>query len=112
MTMVRADKMAILIAPVLWPLSPLAETVTSDRASAACYRSLENLRVMAMIVAELEFCDVQRQVLFADVVERADNAALNQRPEAFNGLGMDGADNVLTSLVVNDGVRVVLAEPR
>jgi hypothetical protein len=34
-----------LIVSVRWPLSSLAETVTSDHASAACYRRAEHVGI-------------------------------------------------------------------
>src|SRR5436853_871786 len=104
---------AQMVAPielVRWPLSFSSETVTSDRASATCYRSLENFRVVAIVVTELEFRDVQRQVLFADLVERADDAALQQRPEAVNGLRVHHAVNVFAARVVHDLMREALAQ--
>jgi hypothetical protein len=48
------------------------------------------------------------QVLFADLVESADAAAFDQRPEAFDGLSMDGTNNVLLFAVING--RVFLAQ--
>jgi len=36
----------------------------------------KNVVVLAIVVPELELSDVQRQVLFTDLVERADHAAL------------------------------------
>jgi hypothetical protein len=66
----------------------------------------EDIRVVPIVVAEFEFSDVQMQVLFADLVEGADNAALNQRPEAFDCVGVDCADNALSDvlpLTVIDG---------
>src|SRR5207302_8836541 len=40
----------------------------------------------------------------------ADDAALNQRPEALDALGMHRADNVLFVRVPNDAVRVLFIE--
>src|SRR4051794_14999626 len=77
-----------------WPLWFRSETATSDHASADCYRLPEDIGVVPVVVAELKFRDVQRQILGADLVERADDPALNQRPEAFNRLGVDRAVNV------------------
>src|SRR6202166_1184832 len=81
-------------APVCWPLSSLAETVTSDHASAACYRHPENIGVVAVVVAELELGNVQRHVLGTDLMERADHATLEDRPEALNRVRVDCANNV------------------
>jgi hypothetical protein len=52
-------------------------------ASAPCYGLSEHVRVAPVIVAELKFHDVQRQVLFADLVEAANDTALEDRPEAL-----------------------------
>jgi hypothetical protein len=43
-------------------------------------------------------------------VECANHAALKDRPEAFDGLSMDGADDILASRMVNGGVREVFIE--
>ena len=86
------------IAPVRWPLSSLAETVTSDHASAACYRRSKHVGVVAVVVAELKFRDVQRHIFGAHLVERADHAALEDAPKAFNRVGVNRADNVLLLL--------------
>jgi hypothetical protein len=77
------------IGRVRWPLSSLAETVTSDHASAACYRGTENIGIVAVVVAELKLRDVQRHIFGADFVEGADNATLQNRPKAFDGVGVD-----------------------
>jgi hypothetical protein len=52
--------MAIPIAPApfRWHRSQIAETDANDHASAACYRSLKDSRIVAMIVAEFEFRNV------------------------------------------------------
>ena len=44
-------------------------------------RGAEDIRILPVVVAEPELGDVQRQVIGADLVERANDAALNQRPE-------------------------------
>jgi hypothetical protein len=51
------------------------------------------------------------QVFFANVVESADDAALENVREAFNRIGVDRADNVLPPRMVNGGVRIGLTEP-
>jgi hypothetical protein len=53
-----------------------------DYGLASAYRRSEDVAVFAIVVAELELGDVQWQVLFADLMEAAHNAALNQGPEA------------------------------
>jgi hypothetical protein len=70
----------------------------------------ENVGVCAIVVSKLKFRDVQRQVLGADLMECADHAALEDRPESLNRVGMDRADNVLIAVVVNRSVRIVLIQ--
>ena len=55
----------------------------------------ENVRVQAVVIPELELCDIERQVLFADLVECPDHAAFDQRPEALNRVCVNRADNIL-----------------
>lgn len=73
-------------------------------------RFSEDIRVAAIIVTELKFSDIQWEIFGTDFVESADNAALHQRPEAFDGLRMDRAANVLACAMVNDAVRELFAE--
>src|SRR5438445_6518667 len=82
------------IGPVRWRLSSLAETVASDRASAACYRRTEDIDVLAIVVAEFKFSDVQRQIFAAYLVIGADNAALQDAPKAFNRVGVNGTNYI------------------
>jgi hypothetical protein len=95
--LIKANSIAVRF----WGHLLASQTVASSSASASCYSRPENIAVMPVIVAELEFCDVQRHVLGADLVERADDAALEDRPEAFNR-----ADNVLPLAVLHDLVRI------
>jgi len=89
-----------------WHRSQLAETDASDRASAACYRRTKNIRVVAVIVSELKLRDVQRHIFAADFVERADDAAFEDRPEALDRVGVNRADNVLAAVMAHDAVRI------
>ena len=43
----------------------------------------EDVRVQTVVIAELELGNIERKVLFADLVEGPDHAALDERPEAF-----------------------------
>ena len=81
----------------------LARLASLDRRS-------ENIRVLPIVIAELELSDIERHIFAAHFVERTDHAALEDRPEAFDGLGMNGADDVLASSVVNGGVREIFIE--
>jgi hypothetical protein len=105
------------IAPVRWHRFRLAETDASDFVSAACYRGSEHVGIVAVVITELKLRDVQRQIFSAHLVERTDYAALEDRPEAFNRVGVNRADNVLVLVVIDHGVRVVaqviaIAAPR
>jgi len=73
-------------------------------------RFAKNVRVAAVVVAELEFRDIEREILAADFVERADHATLNQRPETLNGVGMDSANYVVALGVIDNGMGKILIE--
>jgi len=102
----------------IWPL--VSENVSAAPgidASAPCYSSTENVRVLPIVVTELKLGNVKRHVLGADLVECADNAALNQRPKAIDCLSMNRTDNVLVLVMINSRVRefpeiVAIAGPR
>src|SRR6266571_8541944 len=70
----------------------------------------KNIRVLPIVVSELEFFDVQRQVLRADLVERADDPALHETPEALDGIGVNRAVDVFASAVMHHPDRVLEAE--
>ena len=70
----------------------------------------ENVRVQTVVIAELELGDIERKVLFADLVEGSDHAAFDQRPEALNRVRVNGADDVLAVMMVNRPMRVGRAE--
>lgn len=65
-------------------------------ASASCYGVAENVGVMPVIVAELEFRDIERKIFAANLVKTAHDAALNQGPKALEGnhriIAIDPAD--------------------
>lgn len=58
---------------------------------ASLNRSSENVAVFSVIIPELEFGNVQMQILLANVVIGANNPALQDRPEAFNRIGVNRA---------------------
>lgn len=76
-------------------LTENADVSSVSGASATCYRGIEDGRVLPIVVPELELRDVQRQIFAANFVVTADNPALNQRPEAFDCIGVDRANNML-----------------
>jgi hypothetical protein len=62
-------------------------------------RCPEHIGIIAMVMTELELREVERKVLFADVVVGANDSALEQRPEAFDRVGVDRATNILAFAV-------------
>jgi hypothetical protein len=73
-------------------------------------RCSKDIRILPIVVAELEFSNIERHVLGAHLVERADNPAFKDRPEAFNRVGMNGADDILPLHMVDGGVREIVAK--
>jgi hypothetical protein len=71
----------------------------------------EDVRVLSIVVTELELGNIQRHIFAAHFVERSDYAALEDRPEAFDGLSVDCADDILASGVINDAVRIFAVKP-
>lgn len=69
-------------------------------------RCPEDVRVVPVIVAELELGNIEGHVFAADLVERADNAALKDRPEALNRIRVDCADDILLGLVFDCPARI------
>jgi hypothetical protein len=61
--------------------------------STSLNRRAENIVVETVVIAKLKFRDVQRHILAADLVERADDTALEDAPEAFNRLSVNCADD-------------------
>jgi hypothetical protein len=72
---------------------------------ASSNRLAENVGIGAIVIAKLEFRDIQREIFGADFVERPDHAALHEAPEAFDCLRVDRSDHVLAFAVVHDPVR-------
>jgi hypothetical protein len=75
-------------------------------------RRPENVVVKAIVIPKLELCDVKWHVFGAYLVERADDAALEDAPKTFNRLGVNGTNHVLPSRVVNGGMRIGFVEAR
>jgi len=73
-------------------------------------RLSENVIIQPVIIAELKFGHIQRQILLADLVECPDHPALNQRPKAFDGVGVNRSDDILPSGVIDHDVREVFIQ--
>ena len=101
-----------LIGQARWRRSQSTEAIASRHASAsgARYRLAEDVGILAIVVAELELGEIQRQILLADVVVRADDSALEQRPEAFNVVVRASTAHVFMPLVIDSLVRKCLIE--
>jgi hypothetical protein len=69
--------------------------------SAPLYRRAEYIRVVPVVIAELEFSDVQMQIFLADLMECPDDSALEDGPEAFNCIGVNCANDMLANGVID-----------
>ena len=74
---------------------------------ATFYRRPKDIRVKPIVIPELKFCNVKCHVFAAHLMERADDAALEDRPEALNRVRVDRADDVLATGVVDRFMRIV-----
>jgi hypothetical protein len=70
-------------------------------------RRSENIRGLPVVIAELKLGNIERHVFAAHFVERADHTALEDRPEAFDCLSVDCANDVLAPRMVNGSVREI-----
>jgi hypothetical protein len=88
----------------------ILEITLASETACTLNRRCENVVIEAVIIAKLELCDIERDVLCTDIVERADDTALEDAPKTLNRLGVDRTDNVLAARVVNGFVRKILVE--
>src|SRR5208283_5091530 len=96
----------IRVALVCWLAT--AEAPASQVGSASCYRLPKNIFFFSVVEPELKLIQVRRQIFLAHVVIRADHAALQQRPERFHVVRVDGAAHVLAALVADGLMRQAL----
>jgi hypothetical protein len=92
-----------------WRAFACSEAPASYCTSAASYGYAENIFIVPIVKAELELVQIERQVLCADVVIRADNATLEQRPERFNRIGMDFTAHIFAARMSDRFMREVTA---
>jgi hypothetical protein len=59
---------------------------TAMKISTSINRRSEDVLVLPIVITELEFGNIERHIFSAHLIERADYAALDDRPEAFDGL--------------------------
>ena len=65
----------------------------------------ENIGVLSVVIPKLEFSNVQMQIFLANLVISADDTTLQDRPEAFDGVSVNSADDMLADGVVYGLVR-------
>jgi len=70
----------------------------------------EDVRIVPIVISELEFGNIEREILRADLVEGSNHAALNQGPEAFDRVCVNRANHVLPSEMVNGLVGILTAD--
>lgn len=90
--------------PVWGPAS--SEACASPQASEASDCIAKNINVLAVVIAELEFREIQRQVRFADVVICPQDSTLEQRPEVVNIGRVNIASHVFVAAMVHGAVLV------
>ena len=72
----------------------------------------ECVRVVPIVEAPRKLVHIERQIIFADFVIRAHDAALQEGPEAFDCVCVNRADNVLARAVTHDAMRQIAAQSR
>ncbi len=68
-------------------------------------RRTEYVRILAIVVPELELIDVERQIQVAHLMERSHDAALYHRPKTLDGVRVDRTIDVLSGAVMNHAMR-------
>ena len=82
-------------------LSQYAAVSASETASATCYRRPENIGVLAVVMSELTFGQVERQILLGYMMVVSDNATLEQTPKVLDIVGMNLASYIFARAVRN-----------
>jgi hypothetical protein len=66
-----------------------ADAILSEASnSASTYCRAKNVRILAVIIADLKLRDIGRHIFGAHLVERADDTALEGRPEILDRIGV------------------------
>jgi hypothetical protein len=84
---------------VSWHTAYPAEAVASGASSASCQDRFEDVRILPVVVTELEFRKVERQIFLTHIVIRAHDAPFQQRPERFDVLSVNLPTYVFTLTV-------------
>jgi hypothetical protein len=61
-------------------------------------RGSKNIRIVPIVIAELELANVEHKIFLADLMERANRAVCEHQPGAFNRIRMDRADNIIAQV--------------
>jgi hypothetical protein len=71
----------------------------------------ENVVVISIVVSELKLSDVQMQIFLADLVVGSHDAALEDRPETFNRIGVNRTNDVLANGMIDGLMREAAIKP-
>jgi len=96
--------MVALVELARWRLVACSEAPASCRASAPCYRFPKDVGIVAVVMAELKLRQVKRQILLADMVERADHSTFEQAPEVFDIVGVHFAAHIFSRAVLHNSM--------
>jgi hypothetical protein len=87
------------------PTSIIKIVKIANVSSAPLDRRTEYICVIPVVISELKLSDVKMQIFLANLMISTDNPALQDRPEAFNRIGVNCANDMLTNGVINGLVR-------
>ena len=73
--------------------------------SACLDRGTKDVRIQTVVISKFKLVDVQMQILFAHLMERAHDATLDDRPEAFDGVGVNGSADIFAVGMMDHTVR-------
>jgi len=92
----------------------LADTSCWHASTAACSAFCNHVRkdvgILSVVVSIRKFRQVQRQIVFAHLMERANHATLEQAPEGFNVIGMNVPTHVFFLGVIHDFMREIAGQ--
>ena len=95
---------------MLTGIEQAARYIRSRAWSARLYRCAEDVRIQALVVPKLKLVDVEMQIFLADLMKCPNDAAFHDGPEAFDAVGMYRANDILALRVIDDLVRILLAQ--
>ena len=77
------------------PLGTSSEHASAAACSAFCYDGRKDIGVLPIVMTERKFRQVQREIVFRDIVERTNHTAFQQAPESLDIIGMHVASDIL-----------------